>query len=76
MSSSQRTLPIRPDEVPASLLAPAAVAGLTIAGADAGIYALMTAGLSKNAAGTGVMLVAVVAGLTAALQFARVVSTR
>lgn len=76
MSSSRRTLPIRPDAIPASLLALATVAALTLAGADVGVRALMAAGLSKNAAGTGITLVAIVVGLTALLRLTRAVSTR
>jgi len=76
MSSSRRTPPIRLDAIPASLLGAAAVTALLLAGADAGVRALMLAGLSKNAAGTGVMLVAVVAGLTVLLRLTRAVATR
>jgi len=74
MSSSQRTLPIRLDSASTSLLALTAVAALLFAGADASVRALMIAGLSENAAGTGVTLVAIVAGLTALLRLARAVA--
>jgi len=76
MSSSRRTVPIRLDAVPTSLLALVTVAALTLAGADAGVRTLMAAGLSKNAAGTGVTLVAVVAALTVLLRLTRAVSIR
>jgi|GEM_PF-4215345 len=76
MSSSRRTLPIRSDATPASLLALATVAALPIVGADAGVRALMAAGLSKNAAGTGITLVAVVVGLAALMRLTRAVSIR
>ncbi|GAA0660919.1 hypothetical protein ACFQDG_15095 [Natronoarchaeum mannanilyticum] len=76
MSSSRRTLPIRPDAIPTSLLALATVAALTLTGADVGVRALMAAGLSKNAAGTGTMLVAIVVGLAVLMRLTRAVSTR
>jgi len=76
MSRSRRTLPIRPDAIPASLLALATVAALTLVGADAGVRALMATGLSKNAAGTGVTLAAVVAALAVLLRLTRAVSSR
>ncbi|WP_256392448.1 hypothetical protein [Natronoarchaeum rubrum] len=75
MSSSRRTLPIRPGAIPASLLALATIATLTLAGADVGVRTLMAAGLSKNAAGTGITLVAVVVGLTALLRLRRAATT-
>ncbi|SNZ13323.1 hypothetical protein SAMN06269185_2118 [Natronoarchaeum philippinense] len=69
MSSSQRA--VHREAVAASLFALTAV---VLAGVDVGVHALMAAGLTENAAGTGITLVATVAGLTALLRIHRVLT--